>query len=1085
MNSNKKIYLLRHRRRRRNNYKHKGSRILVRVVGALLVLSLVSVIVTAASGVGLVVGVYAYYAKDLPDPEAIETRQVQYETTKIYDRTGQHLLYEMFDPRLGDRTIVPLERIPLYLREATIAAEDRNFYENPGFNLRGLARAFWSNISESVESQFGFRLPYASAGFQGGSSITQQLVKNVLIPSDERYIRSYERKIKELILASEISRRYPGREGKDKILEWYLNNIFYGNLANGVEAASQTYFGKHVQELNLAECAMLAALPQNPWLNPIDNPDKAKERQELILDFMVRDGYITEAEAEAAKKEPLQVASITQRFDITAPHFVMYVRKLLEDEFGPDMVYRGGLKVYTTIDLEKQTLAEEIARKHIEELKNDPKGDRHVTNAAVVTIRPKTGEILVMVGSLDYFDKDIDGQVNVALANRQPGSSFKPFTYVTALAQGYTPATMIMDVRTCPNPNDPAWCPENYPDRHGRRTYSGPERLRLALARSLNIPAVKVLDWVGVGNVIKTAHRMGITTLNRDLDFYGLSLTLGGGEVKLLDMAYAFGVFANGGVMAGQPTRNPRPGYRELDPVAILRVEDAQGRVLKEYTRPQVRDVLSPQLAYLMDDILSDNQARIATFGVNNKLHFEDGRPVAAKTGTTDNWKDAWTIGFTPQYVTGVWVGNSDNSSMERVPGSLGAAPIWHDFMEAILKDEPVEKFTRPPGIVEAEVCPVSGMLPTEHCPPPVKEIFIEGTEPTQYCTVHQAFRINKETGKLATVYTPPELVEERVYEIYPPEAQDWVRENGIPQPPTQYDDQYGPSLAAGDVAIISPNPYAYISQGVVVRGSAKPPGFSLWRLEYGEGINPSAWSQIGGDHYDPRDNADLDYWDVSQLNGLYTLQLRVVKGDGSYQDAAIQVTVDNISPTVRIEHPWDGKVYVMEEDELVNIKADAQDNVSMDRVEFYIDGQLFDTTTVPPYNRKWVISMTDSIPVPGTVVTSTRVITNPDGTRSEEVITLTQVITSEVMIDDQPHIVYTQVFSGGRRIISDTVGYTETHQIHVVAYDAAGNRAESEKVQIFVVHKPKEEEKSGPAAWLRPGWDAAYIGSERPPWRM
>ena len=326
MDSSKKIFVLHRRRRRKNS----GPGLLTRLlVGAMAMVFLVMALI-ALSGLGVIAGVYAYYAKDLPDPQAIETEQEEFETTKIYDRTGHHLLYEVFDPRRGDRTPVPLEQIPLYLRQATIALEDRNFYQNPGINLRGILRAAWANFrGESI---------------QGGSSITQQLIKNVLIPPEERYQRLYSRKIKETILALEITRRYPGKEGKDQILEWYLNNNFYGNLAYGVEAAAKVYFGKHVHDLNLAECAMLAAFPQFPGLNPIRAPGEARKRQHLVLEAMVREGYITSQQAEEAKSQPLHIANLEERFDITAPHLSVRVRELLEEEFGPHLVYQGGLR---------------------------------------------------------------------------------------------------------------------------------------------------------------------------------------------------------------------------------------------------------------------------------------------------------------------------------------------------------------------------------------------------------------------------------------------------------------------------------------------------------------------------------------------------------------------------------------------------------------------------------------------------------------------------------------------------------------------------------------------------------------------
>ena len=1000
-------------------------------LGALAAIAL-SILLLILAGFGTVAGVYAHFAQGLPDPDTIETAQETFETTKIYDRTGRHLLYEIFDPRRGDRTVVPVEEIPLYLRQATIAIEDRNFYENPGVNIRGLLRAAWAN--------------FRGQQIQGGSSITQQLIKNVLIPPEERYKKLYSRKIKESILALEISRRYPGREGKDQILEWYLNYNFYGNWAYGVEAAAKAYFGKHVQDLDLAECAMLAALPQFPALNPINAPEEARKRQHLVLDAMLREGYITPEQTVAAKAASLEVqSSLGERFDIEAPHFSLYVQQCLEREFGKQ-AYQG-LKVYTTLDLDLQQQAEEIAREHIAKLQEE---ERNVSNAAVVVIRPTTGEILAMIGSLDYWDKSIDGNVNVALADRQPGSAFKPFTYVSALAQGYTPATMIMDVRTGfhDEPN-PYYVPENYD-----RKYHGPQRLRLALARSYNAPAVWMLSRVGIKNVINTAHRMGINTLNAD--YYGLSLTLGGGEVRLVDMTYAFSVLANGGVMAGLPTPEDRlrPGFRELDPVAILRIEDSQGQVMRQYLHPQACQILSPQVAFLMNDILSDNQARLAAFGVKNKLHLED-RPVAAKTGTTDDFCDAWAIGYTPQLAVGVWVGNSDNEPMKHVPGARGAAPIWQQIMKYALEGEPVQEFTPPPGIEEAQVCAVSGLLPTEHCPATVTEFFLEGTVPTAHCDVHQVFQVNKQTGELASVHTPPELVEERVYEIFPPEARDWVRQNDIPQPPTEYD-EYGPGQVAGDVAIIDPAPYAYLREGQLIVGNARGGALAGWRLEVGPGLNPSSWSPIGGDHGNPIDHGPLEYWDVSGLEGLYTLRLTVMRHNRPPDQAAIQVTVDHTPPTVRLRYPWEGKVYVMEDDEYVSIQASATDNVSMDRVEFYFDGQLLQASTVPLYNARWTIVMEDTRPVEGPPVEATRVITHSDGTTSVE------TYIARRFERDPATGAPMWVFDEGKVITVREDEYTEFHEIYVVAYDAAGNQQESEKIHIGMVHEKEEEKEEG-----------------------
>ena len=500
----------------------------------------------ALAGVGTIASVYAFYAQQLPEPGAITQVEREFANSRLYDRTGEHLLYEVIDPLGGDRIWAELPDIPLRLRQATIAIEDKTFYENPGYDLEGILRALWSNLTSSE--------------IQGGSSITQQLVKNVLIEPEERTQVTFERKIKELILAIRISEEY----SKDQILEWYLNTNFYGNLAYGVEAGAQVYFGKSVGELSLAESAMLAAIPQSPGLNPIDNFDLAKERQRVVLDAMVQAGYISQEEADIAFETPLEIKPPEQRFNLLAPHFSIAARKQVEDIVGADRMYReGGLVIYTTLDYDLFLQVECAARSHVARLAGGdpstvvpasddsdctaaqylpalPVGDQgvdhQVSNASAVVINPLTGEVLAMLGSLDYYDEAIDGNFNVALAARQPGSAIKPFTYVTAFEQGYTPATMTLDVRTAfdQGSNQP-YVPENFD-----RQYHGPQSIRSALANSYNVPAVEVLDWVGIDNVIRIAHAMGINTLDRGLDYYGLSLTLGGGEVTLYDMTYAY-----------------------------------------------------------------------------------------------------------------------------------------------------------------------------------------------------------------------------------------------------------------------------------------------------------------------------------------------------------------------------------------------------------------------------------------------------------------------------------------------------------------------------------------------------------------
>ncbi len=974
--------------RRRRVRRQPRRNILPGIMGGCAAIILLSTLLLTLGAFGTVIGVYAYYAKDLPPADEIGLRtSSDFQTSRIYDRTGQHLLYELIDPQGGSRTRVPLHKIPAHLRNATVAMEDKTFYTNPGINIEGLLRAFISNLQGNY--------------IQGGSSLTQQLVKLVLIDPEERYVVSYARKIKEAILALELSRRYPGLEGKDQILEWYLNTVHYGRLAYGVEAAAEQYFGKSVEEITLAEAAMLAAIPQYPLLNPIDNWEEAKYRQEIVLDQMYLQGYITAEEAWEAKQE--EIVIVSKPFNIQAPHFVMYVRQLLEQKYGLEAVYRKGLRVYTTLDLELQQEVERIAREHIASLR-----DKHkVTNASVVVINPHNGEIRAMLGSLDYFDRSIDGQVNVALFPRQPGSSFKPFTYVTAFAQGYTPATMVLDIRTSFDdwPNPP-YVPENYD-----RKYHGPISLRRALACSYNIPAVAVLSWVGVDNVLETAHRMGINTLLAP--YYGLSLTLGGGEVRLLDLTYAYGVFANGGVMAGEPTTPIRPGFRELDPVAILRIEDSDGNLLYEYKEPRTQQVISPQLAYLITDVLADNQARSYALGPNSALKLS--RPAAAKTGTTENFHDAWTIGYTPDIVVGVWVGNSNNEPMERLPSVTAAGPIYHNVMEYLFTKMPEVDFVEPPGIVHVEVDAKSGLLPTQYSGEKRNEVFIEGMTPTAYDNVHRPFRICTVSGKLATVFCPLETVEEQVFEIYPPDAADWLRDEAIPQPPADYCPVHGAQPIHADVAIISPTLYSYVRGIVPIIGNAKPGDFNFWRLQYGAGMNPASWTPATEDRYDRVDNGVLAYWDVSPLDGLYTLQLTVVGGSGNVQTSAVQVTVDNTPPEVSVVNPWADKVYEMETDEWVNIQVDVRDNYAMGRVDFYLDDKLIGSSNVAPYSLRWTITMSTTM--------------------------------------------------------------TETHQVHAVGFDLAGNETTAEKVEFKVRHKPKAVEPSAgllPAerrryAWLGP----------------
>jgi len=1050
MQINRKVMITRRRRRRLFEQRPQiylyVMNLAIMVVAALVV---VFALVTLGA-VGSAYAVYDSFAKQLPDPTTIQTKQQNFETTKILDRTGKVVLYEMFDPLFGDRNYVRLNEIPEFCREATIILEDKTFYQNAGFDVEGIGRAFVQNLQ--------------GGSVQGGSSITQQLIKNILIDKDERTQLSYTRKIKELILASEITRRFQ----KDQILEWYFNTNFYGNLAYGIDAAARVYFDKPVSALTKAECAMLAPIPQFPYLNPINSGEKAKFRQKITLNRMQEEGVITQAEADTVYNELLKYREEHQdRFSIIAPHFALHVRKELEGMYPPELIYRGGLRVYTTIDLDLHNKAQEIARNQIKKLTEE---EHDASNACVVAIRPRTGEILALVGSIDYWDEKNDGNVNVCTTDpgRQPGSSFKPFGYLTLYSQGvYNPATMVMDVRQSFNdyPNPP-YVPENYD-----RKYHGPVRLRNALARSYNIPAVWVMEKAGVKNTIATAHRMGITTLTED--YFGLALTLGGGEVEPIDMAYAYSVLANLGTMAGKPVSdiNRRPGFRALDPVSILRVEDNNGGVIYEYREPTTEQVVDPALAYMMTNILSDNNARAIAFGLDSDLKrdFED-RPIAAKTGTTNNFRDNWTVGFTPQLAVAVWVGNNDNTPMKDVTGLTGAAPIWHDVMLYYLKDKPVEDWTEPSGLTRITVDALSGLLPTEYSDQTITELFLTGTEPKTQDNIHQPFRINKENGKLATANTPPEKVETRIYEVYPAVAADWVRENEIPQPPTEYDDSAG-IVDLGPIAILNPRPYQYVKGQVVITGNVQAENMQLYRLEYGRGLNPTEWQQLGTDHNNQGQAMPLEVWDTTNMReGLYTLQLTVLRNDQSVERRVVQVTVDNTAPTVNIINPEPYKQYTLEDDEWINLQVDAVDNFSMNRVEYRIDGAKVGDTTVVPYTFRWNIKMVDQPVRPEAPVVIPQNYLQADGTVRQiaitlsEVLPITQAVTDAAGKTTDVMVGYQKVFSGGMALMSTADGgYTETHVLQVVAYDSAGNETKSQPVPIYISHKkeePKEEDK-------------------------
>lgn len=711
---------------------------------------------------------FAFVSRDLPDPNTLTDRTIS-QTTKIYDQSGEELLYELYGEE--NRTLVQIQEgfcdpntdlqtdengIPLFAVQATIAAEDRGFCEHHGFDLKGILRSVLVNTFTSSRV--------------GGSTLTQQLVKNAILSNEKTYVR----KMKELILSMELERRY----SKDELLQIYFNEIPYGSTYYGIEAASQNYYQKQASDLTLAEAAVLAALPQSPT-RYLNNPDLLKGRRDWILGEMVELGYITEEEKQIATEEETGVeVNVT---NIKAPHFVFYVKEQLEEMFDQRTVEEGGLKVYTTLDYDMQEIAEEEVVEGVEAL-----GEEYAfSNAALVAMDTNNGHILSMVGSKDFFDEEIDGQVNVSTRLRQPGSSFKPIVYTKAFDLGYTPNTVLWDVETTFATDTESYTPHNYDlEEHG------PVTLRTALQGSLNIPAVKLSYLVGVEGTVDFARSLGYTSFT-DYANYGLSLVLGGGEVQLLEHVGAYSVFANEGT--------------HYEPVAILKVEDSYGEVLFEWEEEKGNEVLDENTARTISHVLKDNAARSYVFGEGSYLQLGE-RPVAAKTGTTNDYRDAWLVGYTPSLAVGVWVGNNDNEAMNRgAGGSVVAGPIWNGFFQRALSGEPVEYFTNP-------------NIPT------TGKAILDGSLGSTTVEVDKASEL------LATEYTPDSQREERTYVEYHsllhyvdpsdptgdiPENKDWQyesweqaittwlankqEETGVTiiqgEPPTEYDDVHGPEF--------------------------------------------------------------------------------------------------------------------------------------------------------------------------------------------------------------------------------------------------------------------------------------------------
>lgn len=862
------------------------------------IFSLFGMVVLALIGGSALLISYYRIARTLPSVDDLKNRTSQFETTRILDRYGNPL-YEILDPNAGRRTYVSLDRISPALLAATIATEDQDFYTHPGFDPVAIIRALWVN--------------YRTDGQGGGAStITQQLARALLLSPEERAERTYSRKAREIILAAEITRRY----SKDEILELYLNEIYYGNLAYGIEAAAETYFGKTANQLTLAEASFLAGLPQSPAVYDIyTNRDVtlARQQQVLVLMFSLsqRDGCIDVSNSEVpicvdqvaavnAANETKERVFVPPSIDARYPHWVNFVRSQLESQYDAQTIYRSGFIVYTTIDPALQNEAQRLVTEQVAQM-----ADRNTKNGALVAIRPSTGEILAMVGSPDFNNAAISGQVNMATSpTRQPGSSIKPIAYVAAFEKGWTPATWIWDVPTeFPDGANPPYVPKNYDDRfHGGMT------VRTALANSFNIPAVKTLQFIGVyddpntpekDGMIAMAERLGITSFTRP--DYGLALTLGGGDVSLFDMTSAFSVFANGG--------------KKIPPVSILKIVDFEGNVIYEYQPPEAEQVIRAEHAFLISSILSDNEARSWMFGRNSLLNLPF--QSAAKTGTTNDFRDNWTMGYTPDLAVGVWVGNADYTPMVNTTGLSGAAPIWSQFMQfavPYVSNNNPTPFVIPPGITERIICNTSGTEPSQWCRGGQRSEFFASDQlplPRSQDLITQT-TIDTWTGLIAGDACQEYAKEEMVMNVSDEWARRWFRtgdgrawleardlpRNPFYKPERECSaDDPRPLLQftnLREVDTITESPLDIRAIINVTKGD-----FTGWRLEYGRGQDPSEWTVLaeGRNKYEQPDS--IYKWDLDEVDGdRLTLRLYLMNGEDFYAEKRVFLTLNLPTPT-------------------------------------------------------------------------------------------------------------------------------------------------------------------------------------------
>lgn len=924
--------------RRRARRSHPGGRL---ALGFSTLLSL-----GLAAGAIYLAIVLASLSQGMPDIERLPAlleppSGSMLEPTRLYSRDGDRLLASLRSPAAVDFSY------------QSITSQDADAAENPSGDLMpaSLISATLAISEPGFWKSWGFSL----SGFREdqASTLAQSLVRDVLLWDEPS---GPQRALRERWLAAQITAKY----GRLKVLEWYLNSAHYGRDAFGADQATRIYFGKPAAELSLGEAALLAGVSKAPALNPIDAPQIALERQQQVIRAMLDQGLIRSDQAESAQQEKISFQTAQAWEASIDSAFVNLVLEQLSTQFDRERVLRGGLKVTTSLDFALQEQVACATQAHLAGLSNQTaslSGDCEAARllqpvsgwdgsspaklaADALVIDPSKGEILALAVNHPGSDKPYT-------SDQHPGGSIlTPLIYLTGFTRSMGPASLVWDI---PQPEAQAPMPNLDGEFHG------PLRQRLALANDYLVPARNLYFQLGPESVWRTTQQFGVDPAldpDKRATFSGFLE----GRITLLEASQVFATIANQGVMIGQPLGAQAAGASStpLRPSALLKVEDAEGKLWLDWSQAESRPVISPQLAYLLTDILSDEAARWASLGHPNPL--EIGQPAAVKLGRTSGGRGVWTIGYTPQLVAGIWVGQGEvNQSALPVTAS---ASLWNVILRYASRDKPATNWEAPPGISHLEVCDPSGLLPTSECPNLVREVFLDGSSPGQTDDLYQAFQVNRETGRLATVFTPPELVETRVYLVVPEQAQAWAQAAGLPTPPGEYD-VIAPLPASSQADITSPSMFAYVNGRVTLMGTAGGEDFDFYRLQVGQGLNPQEWLQIGQDSSQPVSDGKLAEWDTSGLNGLYAVQLLVVHTDQSVEKAIIQVTVDNQSPKIRVLHPAE-KQSLSPSHNTVTFQTEISDDLEIDQAQFLVDGEVQGILKNPPFAFPWTPSPGD-----------------------------------------------------------------------------------------------------------------------------